>query len=120
MDADPRPPGLCGPATRMWQRRAVHPHSLHILSNAHGHHRSVPLPPCDALIHGGDFTNYGEPDMTADVSEYFSKLRYNVTARDEIICIASNHELTFEPEHYDKVWRQFKRPKQDGKYDIIS
>lgn len=34
-----------------------------------------------------------------------------------MICIAGNHELTFEPEHYDRVWKRFQRRKQDGKYD---
>lgn len=52
-----------------------------------------------------------------DVSDYFQELKQNGTVRDRIICIAGNHELTFEPEHYDRVWRQFLRPRQSGKYD---
>eukprot|EP00585_Thalassiosira_rotula_P010434 CAMPEP_0196155020 /NCGR_PEP_ID=MMETSP0910-20130528/39942_1 /TAXON_ID=49265 /ORGANISM="Thalassiosira rotula, Strain GSO102" /LENGTH=454 /DNA_ID=CAMNT_0041419161 /DNA_START=95 /DNA_END=1456 /DNA_ORIENTATION=- len=90
------------------------------ISDTHGYHRSIPIPPCDILIHGGDFSNYGEPDMIADVSDHFSELRQNGTVKDGIICIAGNHELTFELERYDKVWRRFKRPKQDEKYDAES
>jgi hypothetical protein len=33
------------------------------ISDTHGYHRSIPIPTCDILIHGGDFTNYGEPEM---------------------------------------------------------
>ena len=32
------------------------------ISDTHGRHRSVRVPPCDVLIHGGDFTNVGEPE----------------------------------------------------------
>lgn len=90
------------------------------ISDTHGYHRSIPVPTCDILIHGGDFSNYGEPDMIADVSRYFSELRRNGTVRESIICIAGNHELTFQPEHYDKVWKRFRRPKQKEKYDAAA
>eukprot|EP00804_Cyclotella_cryptica_P019291 CCRYP_006172-RA/>CCRYP_006172-RA protein AED:0.00 eAED:0.00 QI:324/1/1/1/1/1/2/751/292 len=87
------------------------------ISDTHGYHRSIPIPTCDILIHGGDFTNYGEPHMVKDVSDYFSELLRNGTVKKAIICIAGNHELTFQPDHYERVWRRFQRPKQSGKYD---
>jgi len=87
------------------------------ISDTHGYHRSIPIPTCDILIHGGDFSNYGEPDMVADVSDYFSELLQSGKVKDGIICIAGNHELTFEPDHYDKVWNQFQKSKQGGKFD---
>jgi hypothetical protein len=33
------------------------------ISDTHGFHRSVHIRPCDVLIHSGDFTNCGEPDL---------------------------------------------------------
>ena len=55
-----------------------------------------------------------------DVSEYFRELQQNGTVRERIICIAGNHELTFEPEHYDRIWRRFLRPRQTAKYDAAA
>lgn len=55
--------------------------------------------------------------MVKDVSEYFSELLKNGIVRERVICIAGNHELTFERDHYDQVWKRFQRPKQDGKFD---
>eukprot|EP00804_Cyclotella_cryptica_P013492 CCRYP_017215-RA/>CCRYP_017215-RA protein AED:0.00 eAED:0.00 QI:343/1/1/1/1/1/2/524/371 len=87
------------------------------ISDTHSYHRSIPIPTCDILIHGGDFTNYGEPHMVKDVSDYFSELLRNGTVKKAIVCIAGNHELTFQPDHYERVWRRFQRPKQSEKYD---
>ena len=33
------------------------------ISDTHGYHRSILIPTCDILIHGGDFTNFGEAEM---------------------------------------------------------
>ena len=33
------------------------------ISDTHGRHRSITVPPCDVLIHAGDFTNVGEPEL---------------------------------------------------------
>ena len=35
-----------------------------------------------------------------------------------IICIAGNHEVTFETERYDRSWRRFRLPRQVDKLDV--
>uniref|UniRef100_A0A6U6EID9 Calcineurin-like phosphoesterase domain-containing protein n=1 Tax=Odontella aurita TaxID=265563 RepID=A0A6U6EID9_9STRA len=88
------------------------------ISDTHGYHKNIAVPNCDILIHGGDFTNFGEPEMVEDTSRYFAELqRGERGARvGSVVCIAGNHELTFQPEHYEKVWRQFHHP-ESGPYD---
>ena len=53
-----------------------------------------------------------------DVADYFDELRRNGTVRTAIICIAGNHELTFETDRYDKVWHRFRLPGQVDKFDV--
>ncbi|KAL3823271.1 hypothetical protein ACHAXA_003419 [Cyclostephanos tholiformis] len=88
------------------------------ISDTHGRHRSVRVPPCDVLIHGGDFTNVGEPETILDVADYFDELRRDGTVREAVICIAGNHEVTFERERYDRIWHRFRLPGQVDKFDV--
>ena len=52
------------------------------------------------------------------MADYFDELRRNGTVRTAIICIAGNHELTFETDRYDKVWHRFRLPGQVDKFDV--
>jgi Icc-related predicted phosphoesterase len=74
------------------------------LSDTHGRHEQVRLPPGDVLVHAGDFTRNGEIESVRSLSSYFEKQRLSFR---EIICIAGNHELTFHPRHYQEVWSEF-------------
>lgn len=67
------------------------------MSDTHGSHRKIFVPKGDILIHGGDFTRLGEMSIIEDLSNYFGELQQSFK---EIICIAGNHELTFDEDHY--------------------
>ena len=76
------------------------------MSDTHSKHRGIPfLPPGDILIHGGDFTKSGEIGSVRDLSNYFGD---HTTDFERIICIAGNHELTFQPEFYKTAKRRHK------------
>lgn len=67
------------------------------MSDTHGSHRKIFVPKGDILIHGGDFTRLGEMSIIEDLSNYFGELQQSFK---EIICIAGNHELTFDEDRY--------------------
>mmetsp|Transcript_2249 Transcript_2249/g.2970 ORF Transcript_2249/g.2970 Transcript_2249/m.2970 type:complete len:264 (+) Transcript_2249:301-1092(+) len=47
---------------------------------------------------------------------WFAELKENGTVQHDIICIAGNHDLTFQPDHYVKCWRNFHvRPLDDAR-----
>jgi len=78
------------------------------MSDTHGRHRSVFVPNYDILIHGGDFTKSGEIKIIKDLSDYFGTLRTrSANSAGIICCIAGNHDITFQPETYQDVWKTF-------------
>mmetsp|Transcript_7453 Transcript_7453/g.17875 ORF Transcript_7453/g.17875 Transcript_7453/m.17875 type:complete len:403 (-) Transcript_7453:1527-2735(-) len=86
------------------------------ISDTHGKHRDVQLPPGDILIHGGDFSKSGETGSMKDLSAYFQESGFN-----EVICIAGNHDLPLHPEFYKEKWKRFHRTPfdiQDAKDSI--
>ncbi len=76
------------------------------ISDTHGKHRSIPIPACDLLIHGGDFTKSGEVSIIKDLDSFFLELQEKKLVK-EVVCIAGNHDLTFQPEVYQEVWETF-------------
>mmetsp|Transcript_12561 Transcript_12561/g.19015 ORF Transcript_12561/g.19015 Transcript_12561/m.19015 type:complete len:417 (-) Transcript_12561:129-1379(-) len=76
------------------------------ISDTHGKHRNIPIPKCDLLIHGGDFTKSGELSIIKDLDSYFKELQEKNVVK-EVVCIAGNHDLTFQPEVYQTVWETF-------------
>jgi Icc-related predicted phosphoesterase len=80
------------------------------ISDTHSKHRNVTtIPPCDLLIHTGDFTRRGEISTIQDLSDYFGQILQNHDSSSattssvarpnkvrEIICIAGNHDLSFQ------------------------
>mmetsp|Transcript_23521 Transcript_23521/g.32994 ORF Transcript_23521/g.32994 Transcript_23521/m.32994 type:complete len:423 (+) Transcript_23521:129-1397(+) len=83
-----------------------------LMSDTHGKHRYIAAPKGDVLIHGGDFTKSGEIGTVQDLSAYFGEIGYDP---EKILCIAGNHENTFHPEHYERVWQRFHREPFDPK-----
>jgi len=82
------------------------------MSDTHGKHRDIDLPKGDILIHGGDFTRSGEKETISDVSRYFGELLEQHKFQ-QIICIAGNHELTFDDDHYKDVHEHFHSSPMD-------
>ena len=66
-----------------------------VISDTHELHDQIgTLPECDFLIHCGDFSGRGEFFAVRDFAEWFA----SQPARHRI-CIAGNHELTFDFDH---------------------
>lgn len=81
------------------------------MSDTHGCHRQVTVPHGDVLIHAGDFTNLGEVAQIADLSAYFGELSH-----ENVICIAGNHEVSFQPDNHDKYLKKtFNRNEKQKK-----
>jgi predicted phosphodiesterase len=78
------------------------------ISDTHGKHREVQLPPADILLHAGDFTNTGETGSIQDLSAYFEESGFS-----EVVCIAGNHDLPLHPEFYKENWKRFHRKPFD-------
>lgn len=86
------------------------------ISDTHGKHRDVLLPPGDILIHGGDFSKSGETGSMKDLSAYFQESNF-----EEVVCIAGNHDLPLHEEFYKEKWNRFHRHAfdiQDAKDSI--
>jgi len=74
-------------------------------SDTHGRHDRIPaehLPAADVLLHAGDFTNTGE---TSQVKSFAEWLR-NYPAVHKVV-IAGNHDVTFQPDYYEKAWSRY-------------
>ncbi|MBX0330508.1 metallophosphatase domain-containing protein [Oscillochloris sp. ZM17-4] len=65
------------------------------ISDTHGLHRQIRVPPGDILIHAGDLTRHGDRDALADVNAWLAELPH----RQKLV-IAGNHDwcLYDEPE----------------------
>ena len=64
---------------------------LVFISDTHGNHRSLPVPPCDFLIHCGDACTDGDINQLIDFFEWFAEQ----VPRHKIF-IAGNHDLVFD------------------------
>lgn len=58
------------------------------ISDTHGHHRRLDMPPGDILICGGDYTQYGNESDAIDFNEWLSSLPYK-----HKIVVQGNHEV---------------------------
>jgi predicted phosphohydrolase len=64
------------------------------LSDTHGLHRKVEVPPGDILVHAGDLTRHGELDELPDLNDWLGSLPH----RHKLV-IAGNHDWCFEYGH---------------------
>mmetsp|Transcript_4403 Transcript_4403/g.11997 ORF Transcript_4403/g.11997 Transcript_4403/m.11997 type:complete len:274 (+) Transcript_4403:64-885(+) len=74
-------------------------------SDTHGLHGDIPKDHCpsvDVLLHAGDFTNTGEVEQVRSFAEWLQ----NYPAAQKIV-IAGNHDVTFETEYYERMWRRY-------------
>uniref|UniRef100_A0A7S2NTD1 Calcineurin-like phosphoesterase domain-containing protein n=1 Tax=Leptocylindrus danicus TaxID=163516 RepID=A0A7S2NTD1_9STRA len=86
------------------------------ISDTHGKHREVFIPKCDVLIHAGDFTNCGEARSTTDLANFFSEVMQEGKAK-KIVCIAGNHEKSFDPGCNSQNWERFERKHKSTKLE---
>jgi Icc-related predicted phosphoesterase len=61
------------------------------ISDTHGDHESVSLPPGDVLIHAGDLTGHGTKQETQAFFRWFGMQSYR-----HKICVAGNHDTYME------------------------
>lgn len=57
------------------------------LSDTHGHHRRIDMPPGDILLHAGDYTLHGDRAHAEDFDDWLSTLSYTYK-----IVVHGNHE----------------------------
>lgn len=65
--------------------------SLVAISDTHGHHRKLSIPPGDVLIHAGDITRHGNVAELEDFNDWLGALGH----RHKLV-IAGNHDFCFE------------------------
>jgi Icc-related predicted phosphoesterase len=68
------------------------------ISDTHGQHDEVTLPPGDVLLHAGDVSPKGTPAQVADFLDWFAVQHYQYK-----IFIAGNHDFYFERETAETV-----------------
>ena len=68
------------------------------ISDTHGQHRWLSLPPGDLIIHAGDLTKTGKREQVADFLDWFTSLDYAFK-----IFIAGNHDFFFEEESAEMI-----------------
>ncbi|KAL7581245.1 hypothetical protein ACA910_006019 [Epithemia clementina (nom. ined.)] len=83
-----------------------------LMSDTHGTHREIRLPPGDVLIHAGDMTKMGEARTISDVNAYFKEARNSF---QDVICIAGNHDITLHTNFYLHKWKYFPFRNKDEK-----
>ncbi len=83
------------------------------VSDTHARHHFA-LPAGDILVHAGDFSMTGEQ---TDIENFIKWLQSLTQYRLKII-IAGNHDLTLEPEFYEKSWQRW-HPRKKQNYEQI-
>ncbi len=83
------------------------------ISDTHSRYNFA-LPAGDILVHAGDFSMTGEQ---TEVENFIKWLKSLTQYRLKII-IAGNHDLTLEPEFYEKTWSRW-HPNRKQDYDKI-
>jgi predicted phosphodiesterase len=63
------------------------------LSDTHGWHRQVTVPPGDVIIHAGDLTRHGDANGLKGFFAWYSSLPFR-----HRLCVAGNHDAIFERE----------------------
>lgn len=80
------------------------------ISDTHGRHNRLIVPPCDVLIHAGDLTMGGELGTLRNIIQFFAKQ----PAKKGTVFIAGNHDITLQPHFYENEWKKFHRYKTDA------
>lgn len=68
------------------------------VSDTHGLTEKLEVPHGDVLIHAGDFSNVGEPEIIEDFNTWLGSLPHPIK-----VVIAGNHDISFDVENYSKL-----------------
>jgi Icc-related predicted phosphoesterase len=63
------------------------------ISDTHGRHRSLEIPAGDVLVHAGDLSMRGEPEVLADLDDFLGSQPHA-----EKLVIAGNHDFSLQDE----------------------
>ena len=74
------------------------------ISDTHGMHEQVPVPPGDILLHTGDLTGTGAPAELRALADWLGSQPHT-----HKVVIAGNHDLTLHVDYYRSAWRRFHR-----------
>jgi Icc-related predicted phosphoesterase len=67
-----------------------------VISDTHNRHKKIIIPPCDILIHCGDFSGQGRKSEVKDFFKWFSRQHQAINK----VLIAGNHDRSFDPKFY--------------------
>ncbi len=70
-------------------------------SDTHNLHRKIDIPPCDILIHCGDFTNFGKESELTEFNSWVRGLKLLKRIK-KCFVVPGNHDITLEKEAYTK------------------
>jgi len=73
------------------------------ISDTHCKTDNLHLPEGDVLIHAGDFTKLGDPQMVSKFNEWLAKQSHPIK-----VVIAGNHDITFDLANYQKLAQKVK------------
>lgn len=76
---------------------------LVLISDTHGLHDRLGIPPCDVLIHAGDFSNHGTVEDAGNFLRWFS-----MQPAKHRVLVAGNHDI-FAEEHAAEFGRMVTR-----------
>ncbi len=71
------------------------------VSDTHGLCDRLVVPDGDVLLHAGDFSNVGEPEIVEEFNEWLGRLPHPIK-----VVIAGNHDLSFDVENYPELGRR--------------
>lgn len=83
------------------------------ISDTHSRYHFT-LPSGDILVHAGDFSLNG---TQGEVENFLKFLKSLKQFRLKVV-IAGNHDLTLEPEFYERTWKQW-HPRGKENYELI-
>ncbi|QIF05256.1 metallophosphatase domain-containing protein [Roseimicrobium sp. ORNL1] len=71
--------------------------SLCVISDTHKKHRQITIPPCDILIHAGDFCSFqqGDAETLEDVDRWFAE-----SPARHVVCIGGNHDFMLQSREF--------------------
>ncbi|KAF0699808.1 Aste57867_9649 [Aphanomyces stellatus] len=78
------------------------------ISDTHGKHAHLKIPPGDVLLHAGDFTRRGMLHEIKSFNDWLGTLPHK-----RKIVIAGNHELAMDATAYPSIWRTWHDSFQD-------
>lgn len=63
--------------------------TIALISDTHQYHDTVEVPPCDILIHAGDYSSYGDMNELIKFNQWLGTL----DQAKNIVCIDGNHDI---------------------------